>query len=356
MNIGTHEHMDSIIHKIRGHPADSIIAEAAAIIRRGGLVAFPTETVYGLGADALNASAVGQIFAAKGRPPDNPLIIHLFKSTDAARIASDIPDVFSALAQRFWPGPLTLILKKKDCVPAATSGGLDTVALRMPDHPIALSLIEAAGGFIAAPSANLSGRPSPTQARHVIADMDGRVDMILDGGDCAVGLESTILDISDAHPQILRPGTITAENIAAVTGTMPLAIASHMAETAPPRAPGMKYGHYAPRARMTVVQGTDAAVIAYINGRVKAEQERGLSCGIIAAAQSAPHYPAKMVKVLGERRDPAEMAHNLYKLLREFDDEGIDVIYSEAFAANGIGAALMERLHKAAGGRIHNAF
>ena len=345
--------MKTRVYKI-GSPSDAeIIKEAGLIIKQGGLVAFPTETVYGLGGDALNQNSAKKIYAAKGRPADNPLIIHINRTDDIKKIADDVPDIFFALAKQFWPGPLTMILKKSSAVPMSTTGGLPTVAVRMPDNQTALSLIEAAGGFVAAPSANSSGRPSPTLASHVIEDLDGRIDMILDDGGTRLGLESTIIDLTAPVPEVLRPGAVTKEMLGSVIKAR-IATAQKTKEddNSPPRAPGMKYRHYAPKARMTIITGDEKDVISYINKQTAAEKEAGLITGVIASKQTSDSYQAVSIKCIGDRFDEEDIARNLYRLLREFDDENVDIIYSEAFSENGLGQAIMNRLLKAASHQI----
>jgi L-threonylcarbamoyladenylate synthase len=346
--------MKTTIYQIDGSPADAIQIKAAGeIIRGGGLVAFPTETVYGLGGDALNAASAARIFAAKARPDDNPLIIHLNRSKDIEMIAEDIPPLFYRLADKFWPGPLTMILKKASCVPDSTTGGLMTVAVRMPDNQTALRLIDAAGGFVAAPSANLSGRPSPTMIHHVIEDMRGRIEMILDGGAAAIGLESTIIDLTVSPPEILRPGSITEAMLIPITGPVIVKVTNKETDAASsPRAPGMKYRHYAPRGRMTIIAGEEKAVIAYINDRLFVDKLNGCKTGVIATDQTSHNYHADHVKQIGDRQDEDTIAHNLYRILREFDDEITDVIYCETFYDTNIGTAIMNRLLKAASYRM----
>ena len=339
------------------HSSDDadIIREAGEIIRQGGLVAFPTETVYGLGGDALNAASAERIFAAKGRPADNPLIVHICRISDIEKIAQDIPDVFYTLADKFWPGPLTMILKKSPIVPESTSGGLSTVAVRMPDNQAALSLIETAGGFIAAPSANTSGRPSTTLGKYVIEDMDGRIDMIIDDGQSKIGLESLILDLTTSPPELLRPGSITKEMIESVIGTE-LNISSDEADEGdkPPRAPGMKYRHYAPKGRMSIIMGGEETVISYINEKIREDKENNLITGVIASEKTSIFYQADRVKCIGNRQDEEIIARNLYRILREFDEEITDVIYSESFSGGKLGNAVMNRLLKAASHQIIN--
>ncbi|MCL2719288.1 MAG: L-threonylcarbamoyladenylate synthase [Lachnospiraceae bacterium] len=345
--------MKTKIYEINGSPTDvEIIKEAGAVIRQGGLVAFPTETVYGLGGDALNAASAERIYAAKGRPADNPLIIHLYRVADIEVVADSVPEVFYRLAEKFWPGPLTMILKKSRRVPGSTTGGLETVAVRMPDHQTALSLIDAAGGFVAAPSANSSGRPSPTIGKYVIEDMNGRIEMILDGGATRLGLESTIVDLTGLSPEILRPGSVTKQMLDSIINATINITAEENNDNQPPRAPGMKYRHYAPKALMTIVKGPESDVIAYINKQITIDKNSGLITGVIAGGQTVEKYIADYVKCIGNRFDEEDIARNLYRILREFDDEITGVIYSEAFSEEGIGQAIMNRLMKAASYRV----
>lgn len=326
------------------------IMQAGEIIRNGGLVAFPTETVYGLGGDGLNPDSSRKIYAAKGRPSDNPLIIHIYRMEDLQVLVKEIPDNAKKLAEAFWPGPLTMILPKADIVPKETTGGLDTVAVRMPSHKVALAFIEAAGGFVAAPSANLSGKPSPTLAKYVVEDMDGRIDMIIDGGDIAIGLESTIVDLTGEVPMILRPGYITLDMLQDVLGEVkcdPTLLDGDCKER--PKAPGMRYRHYAPKGDMLIVDGETDAVVREINRWVADNRKQGFKTGVIATEENADKYEADVVKVVGGRNEETAIAASLYRILREFDDEEVDAIYSESFATDGIGQAIMNRLLKAAG-------
>ena len=343
--------MKTKIYEIGSAFDAALIEEAGSIIRQGGLVAFPTETVYGLGGDALNPLAAERIYAAKGRPADNPLIIHLCRTEDVKKIADDIPALFYVLAEKFWPGPLTMIVKKSSRVPDSTTGGLPTVAVRMPDHAAALCLINAAGGFVAAPSANLSGRPSPTVSKYVVEDMNGRIDMILAAGQTEIGVESTILDLSGAKPEILRPGAVTQAMLAPFIG-IPAKAAAENEPDGPPRAPGMKYRHYAPKGFMQIVKGEEKAVISYINENVLKERANNLITGVIASTQTSSEYLADIVKSIGSRLNDEEIARSLYRILREFDDERADVIYSEAFSGYGMGQAIMNRLLKASSGQV----
>lgn len=326
------------------------IKRAAAIIRAGGLVAFPTETVYGLGADALNAGASAKIYAAKGRPSDNPLIVHIAEFSAIEHIAAEIPEKAKLLCKAFWPGPLTIISRKNEKVPYGTTGGLDTVAIRMPNHPAALALIKESGGYIAAPSANTSGRPSPTLAGHVWEDLNGKIPMILDGGPVGIGIESTIVDLTEEVPMILRPGYITKEMIEEVIGAVsvdPGIIAGDSPEK--PKAPGMKYKHYAPKADLVIVSGEEWKVVERINQLVAEELSKGKHVGIICTEETRTFYKQGEVVCIGSRKDENAIAHHLYKILRDFDDLDVEFIYSESFATPRIGQAIMNRLLKAAG-------
>lgn len=330
-----------------------MIEEAGAVIKNGGLVAFPTETVYGLGGDALNEESSGKIYAAKGRPSDNPLIVHIAELDDLEAVVAQIPEVARKLAERFWPGPLTMIFKKAACVPYATTGGLDTVAVRMPSNKIARALIKASGGYVAAPSANRSGRPSPTLAKYVIEDLEGRVDMILDGGSSDIGLESTIIDLSGEVPVILRPGYITEKMLAETIGRVDTDKGMIDSDSKViPKAPGMKYRHYAPKGSLVIVEGSQKQVTDYINGQLKEHQAAGRKTGVIAAKETAACYQADSVKIVGSREDESEIARHLFRILRELDDEETEVIYAEAFDSRGVGCAIMNRLLKAAGHQV----
>ncbi len=329
------------------------LAQAGEVIKNGGLVAFPTETVYGLGGDALNETSSRKIYAAKGRPSDNPLIVHIADMEHLEKIVQDVPENAKKLANAFWPGPLTMILKKSDAVPRQTTGGLETVAVRMPAHPLALIFIKEAGGYVAAPSANLSGKPSPTTAKYVIQDMDGRIDMILDadaGADGAIGIESTIVDMTGEVPMILRPGYITQEMITNIIGKTDTDVTILDNDSKqPPKAPGMKYRHYAPKGELVIVEGTPENVVNYINEQTALHAGKGERTGVIGTTETIRRYQADSVKDAGARDDLLSVAKRLYTFLREFDDENIAYIYSEAFCAGGIGQAVMNRLLKAAG-------
>ncbi|OUM95146.1 MAG: threonylcarbamoyl-AMP synthase [Paenibacillaceae bacterium ZCTH02-B3] len=350
------------------HPDEQAIAAAAEIIRRGGLVAFPTETVYGLGANALDPAAVRGIFRAKGRPSDNPLIVHLADPADLPVVAVPLPLV-EPLARRFWPGPLTLVLPRTAAVPDETTAGLDTVAVRVPDHPVALALIRASGCPIAAPSANRSGRPSPTTAAHVLADLAGRIAGVLDGGPAGIGVESTVIRVDETGRciHLLRPGGVTADQLHRAAPHMDIHDASESAaEAAVARSPGMKYTHYAPRGALTVVRCGDPAanpaearqrILRAIRRELEALRERGTKTGVLLFGGGEPAggpVQADLVLDLGPADRPEEAARRLYAALRRFDDAGTEVIFAEAMPETGIGRAVMNRLYKAAGGRVRD--
>ena len=330
-----------------------LIKEAGDIIKAGGLVAFPTETVYGLGGDALNAQSSEKIYRAKGRPSDNPLIVHIADMEALSAIVREIPNDALKLAERFWPGPLTMILHKSELVPYETTGGLNTVAVRMPVNPIARELIRAAGGYVAAPSANRSGRPSPTVAKYVIEDMDGRIELILDGGDVEIGLESTIVDLTMPQPTVLRPGFITRQMLEQVLDIVEEDSTMMRDDSGQaPKAPGMKYRHYAPKGDLTIVDGEEECVVQYINVHIAAHRKENKRTGVIATDASVSHYHADVCRSAGSRHDEDTIAKDLYRILREFDDESVEIIYSESFDTDGIGQAIMNRLLKAAGHKV----
>lgn len=349
--------MNTIIKKINRNELDSeIIEEAGEILRAGGLVAFPTETVYGLGANALDEEAAKKIYAAKGRPSDNPLIVHIASLDNLDEIVSEIPESLTSVAERFWPGPLTVIFNKSDKVPLGTTGGLNTVAVRMPDDKIALEMIKAGGGFIAAPSANTSGRPSPTSAQHVEHDLDGKIDMILDGGSVDIGVESTIVDLTVEPAMILRPGAITKEMLEEVLGKVVFdETLINCNSTQAPKAPGMKYRHYAPKADLIIVDGEAGQAVKAIKQIAYEQIRMGEKVGIIATNESVNEYTTGIIKNIGSRENEKSIARNLYKVLREFDEEDVNYIYSEAFSNAGIGTAVMNRLGKAAGHHVISA-
>lgn len=345
--------METIIKKINEEKLElGCLQDAAAILQRKGLVAFPTETVYGLGGDALDTEAAKKIYAAKGRPSDNPLIVHIADVDSLRDLAKEVPKQAYQLADKFWPGPLTMIMPKSSKVPYGTTGGLNTVAIRMPSNKIALQLIRESGVYIAAPSANISGRPSPTKAEHVIEDLSGKIDMIIDGGSVGIGLESTIVDLTGMVPTILRPGYITKEMLEEVVGTVEVdrtITAKSIDPNLRPKAPGMKYKHYAPKADLTIVEGTEQAVIDKINKYASQKMEEGYRVGIIATDETFPRYKASCVMTIGSRNDDEQIARGLYAILRDFDEQHVDVIYSEGFADGNLGQAIMNRLLKAAG-------
>lgn len=346
------------IESVSSEQKAAALRKAGEIIREGGLVAFPTETVYGLGADALNAEAAAKIYAAKGRPSDNPLIVHIHDISQVYEIAEEVPDEAKAVMEKFWPGPLTIILNKKSCVPDGTTGGLHTVAIRMPSHPIARDFIRESGRMIAAPSANTSGRPSPTLASHVYEDMQGRIPLILDGGAVGIGIESTIIDMSTGIPTILRPGYITKDMLEEVLPEVkidPAVSGRTMKKDVVAKAPGMKYRHYAPKADLSIIEGNEEDVVACINHLTDEAVAKGLKVGVIATDETKARYAHADVLSIGSREEEETIAHHLYEVLRDFDDDRVDVIYSEAFYTPRMGQAIMNRLLKAAGHKIINA-
>ena len=326
------------------------LREAGRILREGGLVAFPTETVYGLGGNALDPSSSRKIYAAKGRPSDNPLIVHIADISSLKKIAACVPDAASRLADACWPGPLTMIFPKKECVPFETTGGLDSVAVRFPDHPSARGLIQEAGGFVAAPSANTSGRPSPTCAAHVAEDLGDRIDMILDGGPVKIGLESTIVDFTGDVPMILRPGWLSQEMISQILGDVRMDPGLMKDDpSVRPKAPGMRYRHYAPKARLIIVEGPPDEVKKRIRELVHTGLLEGRKAGIICTQESLGQYREGNVRCIGSLADEETIAHNLYGILRDFDADGTELIYSEAYYTPQLGQAIMNRLIRAAG-------
>ena len=348
--------MKTILMDMTKGTDESLMSEAGKIIREGGLVAFPTETVYGLGGNALDPEASGKIYAAKGRPSDNPLIVHIADMSALEPIAAEIPEQARKLAQKFWPGPLTMVFRKTDLVPMATTGGLDTVAVRMPDNEIALELIRAGGGYIAAPSANTSGRPSPTKASHVMDDLEGKIECVIDGGPVGIGVESTIVDLTEGAPVILRPGYINQqmlEDALKVEVTIDKGLTAND-PSIHPKAPGMKYRHYAPKAGLVIVEGKAEAVVEKISALTEVDVKEGKKVGIIATNETAGLYRQGLVKSAGTREDEITISQRLYSILREFDDMDVDRIYSEAFETPQLGQAIMNRLIKAAGHQIIN--
>ncbi|WP_294550959.1 L-threonylcarbamoyladenylate synthase [uncultured Pseudoflavonifractor sp.] len=324
------------------------IRAAAEILKRGGLLGIPTETVYGLGASGLDPEAVAHIFAAKGRPQDNPLILHVPSADWLERYCEDIPAAAYALAERFWPGPLTMILRRNPIVPDAVTAGLDTVGMRCPAHPVTRAIIAAAGVPVAAPSGNTSGRPSPTSAADMLEDMDGKIDGIVDGGPCTVGVESTIIDLTLTPPRLLRPGGVTLEQLRDALGEVDVdqAVTRLMGKDEHPRAPGMKYRHYAPKAPVTVVKGPADKTAAYIRDHL------GSKSGIICFDEFAAEFPGHQVETMGPAADKEEQARRVFDALRYFDSTDVEEIWSQCPDDEGIGLAVSNRLNKAAGFHI----
>ena len=350
--------METRIVKAYGDARDSLImAEAGEIIVSGGLVGIPTETVYGLAGDALNPLSSKKIYEAKGRPSDNPLIVHIAEENALKDIAEFIPNAAYDLIETFWPGPLTLIFKKKDLVPHETTGGLDTVAVRMPVNTIAREFIKASTGFIAAPSANSSGRPSCTSAEHVYQDLKGKIPLIIDGGKVGIGLESTILDMSSGTPTLLRPGVINIDMLQDTIGSINIdpSINGIMDPLSKPKAPGMKYKHYAPKGTLYIVRGNEDNVISCINKLCQRDVDKGIKAAVISSDATKSRYSAAIVKSAGSRTNEESLAQNLFSVLREMDDEGADIIYSEAFDTPRLGMAIMNRLIRAAAHRFIDA-
>lgn len=332
-------------------PESEALNTCGQILRKGGMVAFPTETVYGLGANALDGEACRKIFMAKGRPQDNPLIVCVASPRDLEVLAATVPSRAEKCITAFWPGPLTLVLPKTGRIPIEVTAGLDTVALRMPDHPVALTLIKSAGVPIAAPSANLSSHPSPTIAEHVLEDLSGRIEAVLDGGPCRVGIESTVIDLTADRPVILRPGGVTREELEEVLGEVVKdpAVQDHSLAS---RSPGVKYAHYAPQGQVVLVEGPENKVWAIVTREVNLARSQGKKVGVLCSAESAvifeqlkPDYLA----VLGPKQQPWSAAASLYHALRECDKRGIRLILAETLARTGMGAAVMNRLDKASG-------
>lgn len=341
--------MNTIVFHPESDP--NAVRDAAAILRRGGLLGIPTETVYGLGADALNEDAVSRIFLAKGRPQDNPLIIHVPDASWLERYCRDVPPAAYQLAERFWPGPLTMILPRRDIVPLQTTGGLETVGVRCPNHPVTLAIIEAAGVPIAAPSGNTSGRPSPTTAAHMIEDMDGKIDGIVDGGPCTVGVESTIIDLTVTPPRLLRPGGLPLESLRQVLGEVAVdkAVTGLLAAGEHPRAPGMKYRHYAPHAPVTVVTGEPERSARRIQGLLSD------TAGVICFDEYAPLFPGHIIHKLGPAADKSAQARHVFDALRTFDGTDVTEIFAQCPDDGGLGLAVANRLKKAAGFHLIDA-
>ena len=351
--------METILWQVDAvKPDRNIINAAAKIIKDGGLVAFPTETVYGLGANGLDGRAVSRIFEAKGRPVDNPLILHIANKKDIVHLVQIVPLVAQVLIDAFWPGPLTLVLPKKNIIPAEVTAGLDTVAVRMPRHQVALALIRQAGVPIAAPSANRAGYTSPTSGQHVLDDLEGRIEAILDSGPTGLGLESTVLDVSGPIPEILRPGSITKEEIEELVGPILLDPGLSSA-TQTPKAPGLKYQHYAPRAKVTLINGVSENVLQKVTELLEEHARSGLQVGVLLtdetwekADKNSTPIRAAYAGRIGSRRELSKIARLIYNEIRKCDKVGVDIILTETYEEVGLGSALMNRLLKSAGYRI----
>lgn len=340
------------------NPDPAKIGVAAEIIQRGGLVAFPTETVYGLGADALNGGAVLRLFEAKKRPLDNPPILHIASVDEVYPLVSEVPKKAELLMKQFWPGPLTLVFKHSAKIPMESTAGLDTVAIRMPVHPVAAALIRQSKRPIAAPSANLSGKPSPTTAAHVYEDLNGRIDAIIDGGAANIGVESTVVDLSCDPPLLLRPGGTPFEALKAVLPDLqlhPFVESETEISVEKARSPGMMHKHYAPKAEVILIEGDTEAIVSKIKGLAADYKEKHLKVGILATDETQTQYRADVVMSMGSRSNVSTVAANLFRLLREVDAEGVDVILAESVPQEGLGLAVMNRLRKASGYHIVKA-
>lgn len=350
---------DTLLLKVNPEkPEIEKVRAAAEFIKKGGLVAFPTETVYGLGADALDSDAVLALFKAKHRPLDNPPIVHIENLNDVYRLAKHVPDKAKLLMEQFWPGPLTLVLKRSHLVPNVTVAGLSTIAIRMPKNKIALMLIKESQRPIAAPSANLAGKPSPTTAQHVWDDLNGHIDVVLDGGTTNIGVESTVLDLSVNPPQILRPGGISFEMLKKIINDVklhPFVAAKQEISIDEARSPGMRHKHYAPKATLILVEGSIPAVVKKVKELIAFYKFEGECVGVLATDETRSKYDAEIVKSLGSRFNLEIIAQNLFRLLREFDEDSVDVIVAESVPAEGLGLAIMNRLHKASGYNIIKA-
>ena len=342
----------TILLKVDPNKPDlSKIKVAANIIKKGGVVAFPTETVYGLGADALNSKAILSLFKAKNRPVDNPPIIHVENLDQIKNLAKEIPIKAKLLIEKFWPGPLTIVFQRSEKIPIESTAGLDTIAIRMPQHKVALALIKKSKCPIAAPSANISGKPSPTLAKHVFDDLNGKIDVILDGGPTCIGVESTVVNITVDPPEVLRPGGISIEDLKKTIGDIkihPFVLTDKQLAIEKIRSPGMKHKHYAPKAKVILVEGAVLLIIKKVTEIAKQYMLKELKVGILATQETVQYYNADIVKSLGSRFNLKGIAHNLFSLLREFDDENVDIIVAEGVPSEGVGLAIMNRLRKAA--------
>ncbi len=337
--------VESDVDKNKSYPQ---IVDAAKILQQNEVVAFPTETVYGLGANATSDTAVEKIFKAKGRPSDNPLIVHISNKGQLEGLVASVPTVATKLIDAYWPGPLTIIFHKKENVfSEKVTAGLQTVAIRMPDHPVALSIIEASGLPIAAPSANRSGKPSPTTAQHVLDDLDGRIAGVVDGGETGVGVESTVVDCTGEVPVILRPGGVTKEQLEEVVGKVEVDPSLKEGKGAP-KSPGMKYTHYAPDAPVYLVDGTREDLQRLVDEKKAA----GLKVGVLTTEEFVSDFEADLILSVGRREDLKTVAQHLYDTLRAFNRSDVDIIFAEMFPEEGVGLAIMNRLQKAAGYRV----
>jgi len=343
----------TVVLPVDAHRPDrGVIERAAACLRAGGLVAFPTETVYGLGVHALDRAAVRRLFAAKGRPAHDPLIVHVASFAGARALVAEMPPMAATLAARFWPGPLTLVLAKSQAVPNEVTAGLATVALRVPSHAVAQALLQASGIPIAAPSANLFSRPSPTRAAHVAADLDGRIDLILDGGPAIVGVESTVVDLTGAQPRVLRPGGVPLEALASVLGAPPLEVGP-VDSSRPQPSPGLLERHYSPNAPLTLYEGPADQVIEAIRSAAAEARQAGQRVGLLLVDEDLGKGIEGVVRSVGPAADLDAVAANLYAALRELDNGAVDLILAHGFAdARGVGPALRDRLRRAAAGRV----
>jgi len=351
--------MKTLLLKVNPEKPDlTKIQSAAEIIQKGGIVAFPTETVYGVGADALNQAAVLALFEAKKRPLDNPPIVHVANPKEVYRLVEEVPAKAQILMEKFWPGPLTIIFKRSNLVPKETVAGLETIAIRMPKHKVAFELIKLSRCPIAAPSANLAGKPSPTTAQHVYEDLNGRIDAIIDGGATNIGVESTVVDLSVDPPMLLRPGGTPFEALKNILCDMKLHVfveAEQELTLQDIRSPGMKHKHYAPKAEVILIEGNVPGVIAKVKDLSESFKHKGQKVGILATDETQTAYKADVIKSLGSRSNLASVAQNLFRLLREVDAENVDVIIAEGVSSDGLGLAVMNRLRKASGYHIIKA-
>ena len=342
----------TLLIKIDSNEPDlSKIKVAANIIKKGGLVAFPTETVYGLGADVLNVKAILSLFKAKNRPLDNPPIIHVENLDQVKNLTKEIPIKAKLLIEKFWPGPLTIVFQRSENIPIESTAGLNTIAVRMPQHKIALALIKKSKCSIAAPSANISGKPSPTLAKHVFDDLNGKIDIILDGGPTCIGVESTVVNVTVDPPEVLRPGGISIEDLKKTIGDIkihPVVLTDKQLAIEKIWSPGMKHKHYAPKAKVILVEGAISSIVKKVAEIAEQYMLKELKVGILATQETVEYYNADIVKSLGSRFNLKAIAHNLFSLLREFDDENIEIIVAEGVPSEGVGVAVMNRLRKAA--------